>query len=70
MEILTGLPWLLDAVMLMAPNDEVKEGVKEGLGQVVGGATLGSVLVDNHHVEPLCHGLLWPKHFDLRKMVS
>lgn len=70
MEILTGLPRLLDAVVFMAPNDQVKKGIKERFRQVVGGASLSPVLMHYHHVEPLRHGLLWPQHFDLRKGVT
>ena len=51
----------------MAPDDQVKEGVKKRLRQVVGGSTLGPVLVQHHQVEPFTEGFLWPKHLHLQR---
>lgn len=65
MKVLLGVPRLLDAVMFVAPDDEVQEGIKEVLRQVVGGSTLGMVLVHRHQVKPLIEGLLGPQHLDL-----
>lgn len=66
-EILTGLFGLLDAVMLVPPNNQVDEWVQERFRQVVGGTSLGPVLMHHQHVEPLCHWFFGPEHFDLRK---
>ena len=54
--------------MLVAPDDEVEEGGEEALGDVVGGAALGSVLVENQQVEPALSILLRPLELNLQQI--
>ena len=52
----------------MAPDHEVEEGGEEALGDVVGGAALGPVLVENQQVEPALSILLRPLELNLQQM--
>ena len=54
--------------MLVAPDDEVEEGGEEALGDVVGGAALGPVLVENQQVEPALSILLRPLELNLQQI--
>ena len=55
--------------MLVAPDHEVEEGGEECLGDVVGGAALGPVLVEDQQVEPALGILLRPLELNLRQQI-
>ena len=54
--------------MLVAPDDEMEEGGEEALGDVIGWAALGPVLVENQQVEPALSILLRSLELNLTQM--
>ena len=55
------------AVVLVAPDDQVKEGGKEALRDVAGGTALGTILVKDQQVEPAVSILLRPLELNLQE---
>ena len=56
--------------MLVAPDHDVEELGQEVLGDVVGGAALGAVLVQHEYVEPGASVLRRPLECHLRLEIS